>query len=125
MTEAARHTACDVLLTLLTTDPSRNVRLATLEALSGIQEIRVLQALVRSLRTSDFAVADIAEQSLIALTGTTHSYDADAWEKWLAETNEPFAHAGRPVPTSHPAGPSWWDKQKRAFQRAIKAGGTS
>lgn len=112
----------DILIRLADTDTSRNVRIAAIEALGEFKERPVLLPLVRSLRTQDFAVAERAEGSLIRLTGETHYADADAWEKWLASTEEPFANAGRIPPSTRPSGPNWFEEQKRAFRRAIKLG---
>jgi len=111
---------CPVLIKLLETDPSRNVRIVAAKALAEFKDQQVLLPLIRSLRNEDFGIADRAEQSLIALTGVTHYYDADAWEAWVAQTKDPFANAGRTPITSQPAGPTWWDKQKRAWRRALK-----
>ncbi|MBP7935642.1 MAG: HEAT repeat domain-containing protein [Phycisphaerae bacterium] len=110
----------DILIKLAETDTSRNVRIAALEALGDFKDRQVLLPLVRSLRTQDFAIAERAEGSLIRLTGETHYADADAWEKWIASAEDPFANAGRVPPSTRPAGPTWFDRQKRAFKRAIK-----
>lgn len=111
-----------ILIKLAESDTSRNVRIAALEALGEFKDREVLLPLVRSLRTQDFAIAERAEGSLIRLTGETHYADADAWEKWIASAQDPFANAGRIPPTTRPAGPNWFDQQKRAFRRAIKLG---
>jgi hypothetical protein len=84
----------------------------------------VLTPLSQALRSQDFMIADAAERSLMALTGTTHDYDADAWTKWLENNPDPFLHAGEPVATSRPAGPTWWDQQRRSWRRALKLNGT-
>jgi len=120
MSEAQRELVCRILIKLLETDPSRNVRIVAAKALAEFKDRQVLLPLIRSLRNEDFGIADRAEQSLIALTGVTHSYDADAWEAWVARVEDPFAHAGRVPQTTRPAGPTWWDKQARAWRRAIK-----
>lgn len=112
--------ARDVYIRLLDSDPSRNVRVIAAEALGTFLDVRVLKPLISALREEDFALADRAERSLIALTGTTHDYDADAWEKWLANTPSPFANAGRIPPTTRPSGPTWFDKQIRAWRRGLK-----
>ena len=111
-----------ILIKLAEADPSRNVRIAALEALGEFKDRQVLLPLIRSLRTQDFAIAERAEGSLIRLTGETHYADADAWEKWLASAQDPFANAGHIPPTTRPAGPNWFEQQKRAFKRAIKLG---
>lgn len=106
----------------LAKNPCRPVRLIALDALGNYKDREVLQPLISSLRTEDFAIADQAERSLIALTGETHSYDANEWEAWAAATTDPFAHAGRKLPSSRPAGPTWVDRQIRAFRRGLKLG---
>jgi len=110
----------DILVRLAESDLSRHVRIAAIEALGQFQDRRVLVSLIRCLRTEDFGVAERAERSLIQLTGTTHSCDADAWEDWLAATEHPFARAGQVPASTRPAGPSWWDHTKRCWRRAIK-----
>jgi len=120
LSESQRELVCPILVKLLETDPSRNVRIVAAGALAEFKDRQVLLPLIRSLRNEDFAIADRAEQSLIALTGVTHYYDADAWEAWVAQAKDPFAHAGQVPQTTRPVGPTWWDKQKRAWRRAIK-----
>jgi len=118
-----RSAACDLFIQLVRSDPSRNVRIVSTQALGGFQDPQVFTPLMNALRDPDFMIADSAERSLIALTGVTHDYDADAWAQWLSETSEPFQYAGRTPPTTRPAGPTWWDKQERAWRRALKLGG--
>jgi len=118
--EMQQGLVCPVLTRLLETDSSRNVRIVAAKALAEFKDRQVLLPLIRSLRNEDFGIADQAERSLIALTGVTHYYDADAWEAWVAKSEDPFANAGQIPTTSRPTGPTWWDKQKRAWRRAIK-----
>jgi hypothetical protein len=115
-----RTLARSILIKLLEADPSRNVRIVAAEALGEFKDREVLTPLIRSLRNRDFAIAERAERSLIALTGTTHDYDANTWEAWAASTKDPFAHAGETPQTTRPAGPTWWDQQARAWRRALK-----
>jgi len=119
-----REIAREVCIKLVESDPARNVRIAAASALRGFRHRAVFQPLIRALRDEDFAIADTAEHSLIALTGVTHDYDADAWEQWVARAQNPFENAGRTPQTTRPAGPTWWDKQKRAWRRALKLGNT-
>jgi hypothetical protein len=112
------------LISLLASDSFRNVRLTAAAGLGSFQDRAVFPPLIEALRDPDFAIADQAERSLIRLTGTTHNYDPDEWNAWLAQQNDPFANAGHEPPTTRPPGPSWWDKQKRAFRRALKLGNT-
>jgi HEAT repeat protein len=122
LTAEQQNTACDLFVQLLRSDRSRNVRIVSTQALGGFQDRRVLTPLINCLRNEDFMIADSAERSLIVLTGQTHEYDADAWSKWVEQTPEPFANAGRPVTTTRPAGPSWWDAQQRAWRKTLKLG---
>lgn len=120
--EAQRAAALDVFIRMAEPDALRSHRLTALEALGRFKDPRVLKPLVAALRTPDFAVAERAEQSLIALTGTTHFYNADDWETWLAQAADPFANAGHVPDIPQPEGPTWWDKQKRAWRRALRLG---
>ncbi|HOJ73831.1 MAG TPA: HEAT repeat domain-containing protein [Phycisphaerae bacterium] len=113
--------ACELYIQLQRSDPSRNVRIVSTKALGEFRDRRVFAPLIRSLRNPDFMIADSAERSLIALTGQSHQYDANAWNKWLEETPDPFAHAGE-APTSQPAGADWWDQQDRAWRKFLKLG---
>jgi len=115
-----RPIARDILIKLLETDPSRNVRITSAEALGEFKDREVLAPLIRSLRNKDFGIAERAENSLISLTGVTHDYDATAWEAWVASAQDPFAHAGETPPVTRPAGPTWWDQQDRAWRRALR-----
>jgi HEAT repeat protein len=117
-----RDTARDVFIKLLESDPSRCVKIVSTEALGRFKDRRVFHPLFVALRDKDFAIADAAERSLIALTGVRHDYDADAWEKWVAAAPDPFANAGHLPPASRPAGPSWFDKQMDAWRRGLKSG---
>jgi len=112
----------DLFIEMLTTGPTRNVRIVAAEALGSFQDRKVLHPLIAAVRNRDFAIADRAERALVELTGTTHNYDANAWEKWLADVQNPFTGAGKPIASTQPAGPTWWDHQKRAWRRALKMG---
>jgi hypothetical protein len=116
VSDAQRETARDIFIKSADSDSPRPVRIVALRALGGFLDRRVLAPLVKALREQDFAIADAGERSLIALTGRTHDYDADAWEKWLANTQDPFAHAGEKVVTTRPAGPSWWERQQKKWR---------
>ncbi len=118
--EAARDLVRDIFIRLAERDASRNVRVVAIEALAEFQDPQVLQPLIRSLRNEDFGIVDRAERSLIALTGETHFHDADAWETWAAATDQPFARAGQTPAVTQPSGPSWWDRQARAWRRGLK-----
>lgn len=110
----------DLYIDYLRSDPNRNVRIVAARALGHFQDRAVFDPLFKALRSEDFMIADTSERALIALTGETHEYDADAWSAWLEKTPDPFAHAGRVPVTTRPAGPTWWDHQQRAWKRALK-----
>jgi hypothetical protein len=84
----------DVLLARLGREKDNNVRLTLIDALAYFPERPVLIALVGALGDENFAVQHAAEMSLVALTGVTHRCDPDAWRQWLAQADDPFAHAG-------------------------------
>lgn len=118
-----RDLARDLAIRMAEFDSSRSVRITATEMLGCFRDRAVLSPLIRLLREKDFAIAERAELSLIALTGTTHDFDADAWESWVAATPDPFAKAGQIPQTTRPAPPSWFDKQQRAVRRALRLGG--
>ena len=120
LAEKHRQATCSIYLEMLGPARPRRLRIAAVAALGSFKDRRVFPPLISAVRDRDFAVADCAERSLIKLTGTTHSYDADAWARWVAATADPFANAGYIPPTTRPAGPSWWDKQVRAWRRGLK-----
>lgn len=113
------NTACELFIRLQRSDRSRNVRIVSTQALGTFKDRRVFVPLIHSLRDPDFMIADSAERSLMALTGRTHHYDAEAWNRWLEQTEDPFAEAGSPVSTTRPAA-NWWDQQQRFWRKAIK-----
>jgi HEAT repeat protein len=118
-----RELARDLSIRMAEFDPSRNVRITATEMLGCFKDREVLSPLIRLVREKDFAIAERAELSLIGLTGTTHDFDADAWEAWVAKTPDPFAKAGQIPQTTRPAPPSWFEKQERAIRRALRLGG--
>ncbi len=93
---------------LLQKDPDRDVKIAAAQLLGRIKTRESLEQLITALRDPAFAVNYQAEQSLIRLTGVTYHLDAKAWNDWLANTSDPFAHSGE-TPTS-PQTPrsTWW-----------------
>ena len=107
--DAQQGEIVSALLEALRQDPERNVRLTVIDALAYHRKREVLEGLIAVVGEEDFAVKRGAEKSLIALTGTTQRYDAEAWTKWLAETPEPFARAGESPTGMQAAGDkSWW-----------------
>ncbi|HPD32107.1 MAG TPA: HEAT repeat domain-containing protein [Phycisphaerae bacterium] len=123
LASAQREIARDLAIRMAEFDSSRSVRITATEMLGCFKDRAVLAPLIRLLRDRDFAIAERAELSLIALTGTTHDFDADAWEAWIAQTPDPFAKAGQTPQTTRPAPPSWFEKQQRAIRRALRLGG--
>jgi HEAT repeat protein len=123
LTPDQQTTARNLFLAMIDESNVRNLRLVGLEGLGYVQQQEVMRPLIRSLRAEeDFAIADAAETSLIKLTGRTFDYDPDAWEEWLEQTSDPFAHAGEMPDIQRPKGPTWWDRQKRAWRRGLKLG---
>ena len=121
VTGEQRDAARQLFIQMAEGPSSREVRIVATEALGDFQDREVFEPLIGCLRGQDeFAIAERAEHALIRLTGVTQEYDPDAWEAWLAGTDEPFAHAGRVPQTTRPAGPSWWDRQQRAWRRGLK-----
>jgi hypothetical protein len=120
--EQQQKLACDLFIKLLRNDDSRNVRLIAAEALQEFHKNRVLQPLVNKLHSRDFALADQARRSLIALTGVNHGYDTEAWEKWIAKAEDPFKAAGRYTHAPGESGPGWLQQQKRFWRKALKMG---
>jgi len=118
------NAACELFIGFLAPEQNRNVRIVSTEALGGFKDRRVLIPLINALRSEDFMIADTAERSLMALTGRSHQYDAEAWTDWLAQTADPFAEAGRAV-SGRPTGPNWWDRQQRLWRKTLKLGGTN
>ncbi|MCZ6815131.1 MAG: HEAT repeat domain-containing protein [Planctomycetota bacterium] len=96
--ESQREAIVRVLLERVKQDRDRNVRLAAIDTLAYFAERPVPSVLIDVLDTSDFAVQHTAEKALIALTGVTQGHDSDAWRAWLAETKDPFEHAGETPP---------------------------
>lgn len=82
------------LIRTLLSETDRNVRMASADALGEFFHRDVVEALIGALREEDFGIVYAAEGSLVALTGVTHQYDADAWLAWLKQTEDPFANAG-------------------------------
>jgi HEAT repeat protein len=106
--EAQRAELVAGLLDRLKNDADRNVRLTVTDTLAYFAQQPIPEALINAMETDDFAQQHAAEQSLIALTGTTHHHDADAWRTWLAEHPDPFEKAGQTPPELQQAEKSWW-----------------
>lgn len=120
VTGQSRDTALNIFLGLANPPSPRAARITALRALGFFRDRRVFAPLLAALHENDFCLADTAERSLIALTGTTHNYDPDAWDKWLANTPDPFARAGEKPPVTRPSGPRWWDRATKKWREAFK-----
>lgn len=88
-------------------DRMENVRLVVLKAavdeqnvqarMVGVRALRYfpgpesLAVLVNTLRETNFGLMFEAEMSLRSLTGHIGDYEADNWQKWLKEQQDPFA----------------------------------
>lgn len=109
--ESQRESIVQVLLESVKTDRNRNVRLAVIDLLAYFAERPVPSVLIELLDTSDFAIQHAAEEALIALTGVTQDHNSDAWRAWLAETQDPFEHAGEtPAELVHQEDKPWWKR---------------
>lgn len=97
-----------LLLDRVRKEPDRNVRLVYIEILSLYPERPVPETLIDLLSDDDFAIVRASEKSLIALTGTTHHQNAQQWRDWLAQTQNPFAHAGEIPEGAEPKSKSNW-----------------
>lgn len=102
----------DIVSTLIEvskSEPDHRVRISVIDTLGYYHDRSVPPALVDLLGDDDFAIRRAAESSLVALTGVTHHYDADAWRSWLAKTSDPFANAGQTPPGWNDTGdkPKW------------------
>ncbi|MEK6643749.1 MAG: hypothetical protein AABZ08_07550 [Planctomycetota bacterium] len=93
--EEQRPEIVRVLIDRLGNNSDRNVRLIATEALAYFAERPIPSALATAMEEEDFAIQRAAENSLIALTGVTHHYDAKAWKAWLATVSDPFEKAGQ------------------------------
>lgn len=89
-------------------DADRNVRLAAVETLAFFPDRRALTALVEVLKERDFALQAAAEDSLRELTGHSEAYDADAWNRWITQTSDPFAAGHAPDETG--TRENWWSR---------------
>lgn len=111
--DSQREEIVATLLDRAAKDQDRLVRLTVIETLGYFPQQPVPAALVDVIELEDdFALQHAAENALVTLTGVTHHHDADAWRKWLAETPNPFEHAGE-LPeelTTEKKKPIWqWD----------------
>jgi hypothetical protein len=104
---------------LLADDPSRDVRVSAAQLLGYLQDQETLHALVAGLEQGDFGVVYESERSLMRMTGHTHDHDPWAWRDWLAQTEDPFADAGRLDGELRGSGRNWfqrnWDSTRRAL----------
>ncbi|MCG3136259.1 MAG: hypothetical protein HJJLKODD_00085 [Phycisphaerae bacterium] len=93
----------------LSEDATREVRIAAAQLLGSITQPETLEALIAGLEQPDFAVVHSCENSLIRLTGVTHHHQPQEWREWLAQSENPFAHAGEtPADLPKPKRSGWW-----------------
>jgi HEAT repeat protein len=79
--------ATEVLDSLLTNDPSLDVRLAAAEALSHLPSEQSALALVGGLSDSDVAIRFRCRESLRAITGKDHAGDLNKWREEIQTAN--------------------------------------
>ena len=108
-----------IAVQLLGRDPSRDVRQAAAVVLAYCPHREVLDPLIDHLEERDFGVVYESERSLMRLTGHSFEHDPFAWRQWLAETDEPFADAGRldDVLDAPPKG--WWKESVEDTRRTL------
>jgi HEAT repeats len=78
------------LLERMQRDVSRDVRIASADALRFYKNDEVAHALISVLNDADFDVAWQARQSLRLMTAHDFHYDERAWLGYLSETRQPF-----------------------------------
>lgn len=109
----------ETAIRLLQSDLSRDVRVCSARTLGYLPSPDVLEPLIAGLEQRDFGVVYECERSLMRLTGTTHDHDAEAWRKWLAATDAPFADAGRLDHQLDSRPKNWfartWDSTRQTF----------
>lgn len=85
----------DTVLTRLSADSNRNVRVAAARGLAFYPSDESLKALIDGLLDESFAVVHECENSLVLLTGQTHQCSPSQWRAWYeANAAQPFAQAG-------------------------------
>lgn len=104
-----------MIKTLLSRD-DRNIRMAAAYILQYFPIRPALEALIGAIREEDFGICYEAEHALIAMTGKTHQYDADAWLAWLQQTDDPFADTGQTPEGLPQPYKSRWRKQWDDFK---------
>lgn len=98
--EMQRERTFETLIERLAVDPNRHVRIAAARALGEYARPQAVEALIGGLRDDDFAVVYQCEDSLVRLTGHTHSADVTAWQAWYADHRDDlFAMRGH-IPES-------------------------
>lgn len=79
-------------------DPSEDVRSAAVEALRQFKDVAAAKVLVAALSDPSLGVSLKAWESLRYMTGQNLPRQAQAWDDFLASTEEPFAIYGQPPP---------------------------
>jgi len=86
------------LMEVLCDDRMGDVRMAAAEALRNFRDKAALKALVAALDDSSLCVSRKAWESLRYMTGQNMPRKADAWQGFLAATEDPFALYGKMPP---------------------------
>jgi len=99
-----------VVIATLSKDTDRNVRISAAILLGFFKRPDALNALIESLKSSDFGITFYSEESLKKITGYTNHRSYSAWRSWQEKTVDPFARAGETPEelTSPPDKKPWW-----------------
>jgi hypothetical protein len=102
-------------------DHSRDNRQVAARILGYCLERSVLETLIAALDQRDFGVVYEAERSLMRLTGRTFHHDSVQWQEWLAQTENPFAEAGK-LDHELDRGPKgWWERSVDSLGHSIRS----
>ncbi len=104
---------------LIAHDRSGDIRVASARLLGYFQDRTVVEPLISALDQRDFGVVFEVERSLIRLTGQTFDHDSVRWRRWLAQTDDPFADAGRLDHLLEPQQNGWWRRSVDSVRRTI------
>jgi hypothetical protein len=92
-----------ILLDRLQNEPLREGRVAAARGLAHFADIEVIERLITRLDDAEFAVVWQCEESLVKLTGVTHSCRAVEWRDWLnANRESALARRGEQVASRRP-----------------------
>ena len=104
---------------LIAQDRSSDIRVASARLLGYFAYRSVLEPLISALDQRDFGVVYEAERSLIRLTGQTFDHDSVQWRRWLAQTSDPFADAGKLDHLLEPQQNGWWRRSVDSVRHTI------